>query len=160
MSSMDTWVADGPADPPCERFGVGRQVLLAEDDEDQRAVLVAALKRDGFAVIEARNGLELLDHVAPWLAGKAPPQPIDVIITDIQMPCFTGLEILEGLSELCSRPAVILITAFGDRRTHSLARALGAAAVFDKPLDLDALRGVLSVLGAPQGAPPGLAGAL
>jgi DNA-binding response OmpR family regulator len=154
MTMMDTWVADRPTMLPDGLFGAGHRVLLAEDDEDMRAFLALMLRRDGFDVIEARNGLELLDHVAPLLAGKDPPLPIDVIITDIQMPCFTGMEILEGLAELRRRPAVVLITAFGDGQTREIARELGAAAVFDKPFDIDALRGVLSTLGASQGSSP------
>jgi DNA-binding NtrC family response regulator len=133
MNLMDVWVGDRPSVPPSGLFGAGRRLLVAEDDDDMRALLAATLRHDGFEVVEARNGLELLDHVAPWLAGKEPPQ----------MPCFTGLEILEGLAEVRRRPAVVLITAFGDHRTHAAARSLGAAATFDKPFDLDDLRSVL-----------------
>jgi two-component system, response regulator, stage 0 sporulation protein F len=128
---------------PCGLFGQGRHVLIAEDDDDMRLMLATTLRCDGFEVSEARNGLELLDKVAPWLGGKEPPAPIDVILSDVQMPCFTGLEILAGLSEVRRRPAVILMTAFGDARTHALARSLGAAALFDKPFDLDDLRSAL-----------------
>jgi CheY-like chemotaxis protein len=154
MNLMDTWVGDRPSVPPCGLFGEGRRVLVAEDDDDMRALLVATVQQDGFEVLEARNGLELLDQVAPWLAGKVPPVPIDVIITDVQMPCFTGLEILAGLAEVRRRPAVILITAFGDHRTHAMARSLGAAAMFDKPFDLDDLRSVLFNLSSPTDPSP------
>jgi two-component system, response regulator, stage 0 sporulation protein F len=143
MSQIESGMGDEPLPPPCDLFGRGRHVLIAEDDDEMREMLAMTLRRDGFDVMEARNGLELLDKVAPWLSGKEPPTPIDVIVSDVQMPCFTGLEILEGLSEVRRRPAVILITAFGDHRTHATARRFGAAAVFDKPFDLDDLRIVL-----------------
>ncbi|MCC6552559.1 MAG: response regulator [Polyangiaceae bacterium] len=158
MNLMDTRASDRPAVPLCGLYGEGRRILVAEDDDDMRALLASTLRQDGFEVIEARNGLELLDHVAPWLGGEEPPRPIDVIITDVQMPCFTGLEILAGLAEVRCRPSVILITAFGDHRTHADARALGAAATFDKPFDLDDLRTVLFHLAAPADPPAGLTG--
>lgn len=158
MNLMDTWIGDRPSIPPCGLFGQGRRLLVAEDDDDMRLLLATTLRHDGFDVLEARNGLELLDQVAPWLAGKAPPQPIDVIITDVQMPCFSGLEILAGLAEVRSRPAVILITAFGDHRIHATARGLGAAATFDKPFDLDDLRSVLFNLAPPSDPSPGWTG--
>ncbi len=146
MNLTDSWVGDKPLVPPCGLFGKGRHVVLAEDDEDMRATLAMVLRNDGFEVSEARNGLELLDRVAPVLDGKEPPEPIDVIVSDIQMPCFSGMEILEGLSEVRRRPLVILITAFGDPNLQATARSLGASAVFEKPFDLDELRGALFTL--------------
>jgi CheY-like chemotaxis protein len=153
MNLMDTWMGDKPLIPPCGLFGKGRHILLAEDDDEMRLMLAMTLRNDGFEVDEARNGLELLDKVAPWLGGHEPPIPIEVIVSDVQMPCFTGLEILEGLAELRRRPAVILITAFGDAQLHATARSLGAAAVFDKPFDLDDLRCVLFNLKGAPGEP-------
>lgn len=145
MSLIDAWIREQPPPPPCEEaYGQGRRVLVAEDDDEMRALLASTLRLDGFEVLEAKNGLELVDHIVPWLAGREPPAPIDVIVSDVQMPCFTGMEVLSGLSELRRRPAVVLITAFGDSATHEQARRLGAVTVLDKPFDLDDLRGVLS----------------
>lgn len=149
MNPMDICLGDEPMAQPCGLFGKGRRVLIAEDDEEMRQILAMTLRSDGFEVIEARNGLELLDHVAPWLAGQEPPEPIDVIISDVQMPCLTGMEILEGLSEVRRKPAIILMTAFGDAHTHATARGLGAAATFDKPFNLDDLRTALFNLKEP-----------
>jgi DNA-binding response OmpR family regulator len=47
------------------------------------------------------------------------------------------MEILMGANELDNFPPMILITAFGDKETHMLAERLGAAALFDKPFDID-----------------------
>jgi DNA-binding response OmpR family regulator len=55
------------------------------------------------------------------------------------MPGVTGLEVLEGTREYKEFPPMILITAFGDEETHDQARRLGAAAIFDKPFDIDEL---------------------
>ena len=63
----------------------------------------------------------------------------DLIISDIRMPGITGIEVLEGLHAHENCPPMILITAFGDKETHAQAHRLGAAAIFDKPFDIEDL---------------------
>ncbi len=121
--------------PPC--------VLVAEDDDDIRQMLVAALERDGYEVLEAKDGGELLDHVgSSLLFGDIFPRP-DVIVSDIRMPGFTGLEVLAGLRDASWSTPVVLITAFGSEEAHQEALRLGADAIFDKPFDVDDLRTVV-----------------
>jgi len=124
-------------------FGAGMRVLVAEEDHALRKRLAATLRRDGYEVIEAKNGLDLLDQIAPLLATEQPHQAIDVIIADVQMPCFTGLEILTDLVEVERQPTVIVISAPGDPSTRARARRLGAIAIMNKPFDIDDLRTVL-----------------
>jgi two-component system, response regulator, stage 0 sporulation protein F len=124
-------------------FGTGRRLLVADDDDDLRELLASTLRLDGYEVVEAKNGLDLLDQIAPLLANTPSPEPIDVIITDVQMPCFTGLEILTGLVEVERKPTVIVITADSDPSVRARASSLGALAVMVKPFDMDDLRTVL-----------------
>lgn len=56
------------------------------------------------------------------------------------MPWASGLTVLAALRRYDWATPAILITAFGDDETHSEARRLGAAAVFDKPFDMRDLR--------------------
>jgi CheY-like chemotaxis protein len=124
--------------PPC--------ILVAEDDADIRAMLVAALRSDGYDVVEARTGAELLDHIgSSMLFGTSYPPP-DVIISDIRMPGFTGLEVLGGLRDADWSTPILLMTAYGDEGTYEEARRMGAEAVFDKPFDIEELRN--AVIGA------------
>ncbi len=119
-------------------------VLLAEDDDAFRALLASALRRDGFDVVEARTGRELLRQVASrHQAGVA---PFDLIISDIRMPQMTGLDALAGLRAADWRTPVILITAFGDDDARAQAARLGARALFSKPFDLCDLRTVAQML--------------
>lgn len=53
------------------------------------------------------------------------------------MPGLTGLEILEDLRDFKGFRPMILITAFGDESTHRKAKKLGAAAMLDKPFEID-----------------------
>ncbi|AKT36567.1 response regulator [Chondromyces crocatus] len=128
---------------PAEPYGAGRRILVAEDDHEMRSLLALTLRSDGFEVIEARNGLEFMDQLTPWIGGDLQKAPVDVIVSDIQMPCLTGLDVLAGLSAIRHCPPVVLMTAFGDASTHSSAASLGAVAVLDKPFELDELRALL-----------------
>jgi len=114
------------------------RILLAEDDYDMRKLLTWSLRRSGYEVIECPDGVHLLDHVRTFFP-PAEPEDLDLIISDIRMPGVTGLEVLEGTREYKEFPPIILITAFGDEETHDQARRLGAAAMFDKPFDIDEL---------------------
>jgi two-component system response regulator (stage 0 sporulation protein F) len=113
-------------------------ILLAEDDDDMRTLLARSLCAKGYEVTQCRDGLEVLEHLAEHMLPDI-PQHFDLIISDIRMPGFSGLEILEGFNEAVWFPPMILITAFGDRKTHDRARRSGAAAVLDKPFELDLL---------------------
>jgi len=114
------------------------RVLIADDDAEMRRALALALVDDGFEVVEACDGQELLAALSalPADGGGLP----DVIITDVRMPGCTGLEVLEAVRARRWPTAVIVMTAFGDRELHAEARRLSASAVFDKPFALDDLR--------------------
>lgn len=113
-------------------------ILVAEDDDEMRALLAQTLRANGYEVGEYSDGLRLVARLASAQAGE-----FDAIVSDIRMPGASGLAILEGLKKCQDAPPVILITAFGDRETHELARRLGAAGMFDKPFDVDELLAAL-----------------
>lgn len=115
------------------------RVLLADDDHDTRAVLAAALRQDGFQVLEARDGGELLDLVSASLLGETAPQP-DLIVSDVRMPGFSGLGILTGLRASSWKVPFVLVTAYGSDELFDEAREVGADAIFYKPFDIDDLR--------------------
>jgi len=115
------------------------RILLAEDDPEMRALITSALVRDGFDVVEANDGAELLSHLAEAYVSRGALQ-FDLIITDHRMPRVAGLDVLRGLRLSKSAPPVILITAFGGSEMRAVAKSLGAVAVFDKPFQMDDLR--------------------
>lgn len=108
-----------------------------------RRLIASALRRDGYAVIEAQDGVECLGYAQPWVFRGVPVEPPDVIISDVRMPGWSGLEVLDILRAGNAALPVILITGFGSHDTHDVAQRLGAAAIFDKPFDLDDLRGAV-----------------
>jgi CheY-like chemotaxis protein len=118
-------------------------VLLVEDDEELRLLLGTVLRRDGYEVVEARDGTEALERIGGGALRSHDPHTPDVVISDIRMPRESGLELLAGLRRAGCATPVILMTGFGGPSTEAEARRLGAAAVFDKPFDIDDLRTAL-----------------
>jgi CheY-like chemotaxis protein len=114
------------------------RVFLADDDFDIRLLVSTTLRREGFDVVEAATGSELLDHVgASMLFGE--DQPPELIVSDIRMPGFSGLGILEGLRASNWTTPFVLITAFGGELAIREAISRGADAVLEKPFDVDVL---------------------
>jgi DNA-binding response OmpR family regulator len=125
-----------PAAQPETRSRI--RVLLADDDAAMRALLACALRRAAFDVIEVCSGSELLERLAVGLEG-IPAFGFDLIISDVRMPGYDGLNILASLRQLSIETPVILITAFGTTANHAAAANLGALALLDKPFDVDDL---------------------
>lgn len=118
------------------------RVLIAEDDGPMRDLLAASLRAEGFVVELVADGHALRERLGAG-GGEALGELPQVVVSDVRMPGWTGLHALSFLSENHPSVHVVLITAFGDPRTHARARRLGASAVFDKPFDLTHLRQTL-----------------
>jgi CheY-like chemotaxis protein len=112
------------------------RVLVADDDPDLRQVIAEALRAEGFEVIEAESGPQLLDLIGPTLMGKPGGPPFELVVSDYRMPGISGMSVLGGLRQFDGRLPFIMITAFGDPVTHAEARRLGATAVLDKPFEM------------------------
>ncbi len=114
------------------------RILLAEDDKEMRGLLARVFRKAGYTVDVCNNGWELLWHVEPLLF-PVKFGSYDLIVSDIRMPGVSGMEVLEGTRQTKGFPPIILITAFGDDQTHEESKRMGAAAIFDKPFDMDVL---------------------
>ncbi len=133
-----------PEPAPCQR-----RLLLAEDDAETRRLLGAALRRQGFEVVEVCDGAELLEHLSAavdehGLAARGiavrNAGAYDAVIADNQLPELCGLDVLAALRRARCPVPFILITASADEDTRAAARALGAAAFLEKPLSIDDLQ--------------------
>jgi len=119
------------------------RVLLADDDDEMRALAASALRSDGCDVVEVTNGVQLLDAMAALLIGEASVLPVELIVSDVRMPGITGLSVLAGLHAAGIDVPVILITAFADDDTRAEARRFGAFALLDKPFEMGVLRSLV-----------------
>lgn len=140
---------------PSARLAVRRpRVVLVEDDHALRTLLSRVLRADGYDVVESTNGTWLCTQLAARF--KAPDvAPVgDLIVTDVRMPELDGFDVLALARRLPDPPPIAVVTGFGDERIRARALAMGAAVVFEKPLDLDDLR--MAVMNLLSGRHPGL----
>jgi two-component system NtrC family response regulator len=128
--------SDAPPIPTAARRQV--RVLVVEDDPDMRRLVAHMLEREGYEVTQASSGIGLLAGME-LLKWNEPEDTFDVIVSDVQMPDLTALDVLGGLSRSPGIP-IVLMTAYGTADTRARARALGAVAFLDKPLDWEKLR--------------------
>jgi two-component system response regulator (stage 0 sporulation protein F) len=118
------------------------RVLIADDDTDLREELASVLSEDGYDVDEAADGNELLDALASANIHSERPT-YDVILMDLMMPGFSGVDVLTALHTPPPRVPVLVMTGCEDEHVVRTAASLGAVAVFRKPFDLEDLRTAL-----------------
>jgi DNA-binding response OmpR family regulator len=125
-------------------------VLVAEDDDAMRELIAGDLRHAGYAILEVRDGAELIDHIEAFVlgSGRGAAEAIAMLITDIRMPGVSGLDLLAALRRARSTIPVVLITAFGSEQVHRRARELDAV-ILDKPFDPERLRDVVRATVAP-----------
>src|SRR6266508_175802 len=90
-----------------------------------RSLISDELKDEGYRVVQAADGLAALDCL-----GQGAP---DLIITDLRMP-QGGMSLIAKFKATVPQAPIILMTAFGDKDTESLAYKWGASAYFNKPV--------------------------
>jgi CheY-like chemotaxis protein len=81
-----------------------RTVLLVDDSDALRCILREFLSGYGFNVLDAGSGPEAIELFDRYRA------PVDLLVTDIQMPGMTGLELAEYVTEREPRTAVLYIS--------------------------------------------------
>jgi DNA-binding NtrC family response regulator len=106
-------------------------VLVVDDDEDFRPLLVQRLTRTGFATEAAANGTQALEI--------AQRRQFDVAVFDMQMPGMTGLELLEKYKAVYPETEVILLTGQGTIESAVQAMQLGAFNYLLKPFGMSEL---------------------
>ncbi|NOT10042.1 MAG: type II/IV secretion system protein [Gemmatimonadales bacterium] len=111
----------------------GALVLLVDDEDQLRRVMRDLLERQGYTVVEARDGAQALDEVDR----HAP----DIVLLDLNLPGIDGYSVL---SQLRSRPStrqipIIVLTAKGDEDNEVRVLELGADDFLTKPFRAKAL---------------------
>ncbi|MDQ2945952.1 MAG: sigma-54 dependent transcriptional regulator [Acidobacteriota bacterium] len=116
--------------------GLPTRVLVADDEENQRAGLAKMIQSWGFSVDTAADGQEALD--------KLTIMPAHVLVTDLMMPRMDGFELLKRLSAQGNGPTSIVLTAFGNIETAlQTMHDLGAFWFLEKPIQPSALKVLL-----------------
>jgi DNA-binding NtrC family response regulator len=109
------------------------KILVADDEQNLRRVLVAMLRRDGHDVVQAANGAEAIEQLAD----------VDVVITDLRMPGADGMEVLRTATKTFPHVPVIMITAYGSVGQAVEAIKAGAFDYIEKPFEQDSIRAIV-----------------
>jgi CheY-like chemotaxis protein len=114
-------------------------VLVVDDEPDVEALFRQQFRRDLRA---QRFGMDFATSAADALARIAGSigQSLILILSDINMPGMTGLEMLPKVREMRPDVPVIMITAYGDPETRRKAIEIGASGLLTKPIDFTLLR--------------------
>ena len=114
-------------------------ILVVDDEADVEALFRQQFRRDlragRFAMEFAQSAPAALDCI-----GNASDAALILILSDINMPGMTGLELLPKAKALRPDVPVIMITAYGDAETKRNALERGAESLLSKPIDFAALR--------------------
>jgi DNA-binding NtrC family response regulator len=112
------------------------RVLIVDDEGSQRAGLAGMVNAWGMAAETASEGAEALEKLAKV--------PVDVILTDLNMPGMDGFELLEKLRGMGDAPPAIVITAFGSADSAvKTVHELGAFWFLEKPIQTSALEALV-----------------
>ena len=115
-----------------------KTVLVVEDSDETRSMLLRMLHGEGYSSIEARNGVEALEKVDAYSP--------DLIIMDLNMPHLDGLTATERIRQFKEHRfevPIVAITAFDTYGMKEAAIEAGCNEYLQKPLDLDKLGTVL-----------------
>lgn len=106
-------------------------VLVVDDDQAMRDLLVLGLGARGYRVSTAASGQIALSMLKD--------EPFDVVVTDLRMPAMGGLEVAREVKARLSDVPVIVLTAFGDYDGAIEAVRAGAYDFFAKPIKMEVL---------------------
>ena len=113
-----------------------KTILVVDDESHMLDTIRFILESNGYAAVTARSGEEALERLA---ALRAQGRRVDLILTDIQMPGPTGLELIERLAESGERSPVLVMTGYNDQETTRRLRERGIQHFLDKPFEEEEL---------------------
>ena len=106
-------------------------ILLVDDEESVQKLLTYPLERDGYRVVQARDGEEALD--------RFDASEVDLVVLDLMLPKLDGLEVCKRLRAKSTVP-IIMLTARDDELDKVLGLELGADDYITKPFSIREFR--------------------
>jgi CheY-like chemotaxis protein len=113
------------------------RVLIVEDDADTREALAAIFESRGYAVAEAGDGIDALEHLRA-------SNCVCLIVLDLFMPRMNGWVFREEQMKDPKLAAIPVVVMSADPAAARQAANLGVAAAMSKPLDFDRLAQVVA----------------
>ena len=106
-------------------------ILLVDDEESVQKLLTYPLERDGYRVVQARDGEEAL--------ARFDGEEVDLVVLDVMLPRLDGLEVCKRLRARSSVP-IVMLTARDDELDKVLGLELGADDYITKPFSIREFR--------------------
>jgi DNA-binding response OmpR family regulator len=106
------------------------RVLIAEDDEQLRALVARALNSDGHEVVMAADGAEALDKL------QAEGGAFDLLLADIKMPVMDGLALALATARDFPTLPILLMTGFADQRERASGIEALVSDIISKPFSV------------------------
>lgn len=122
------------------------RLLLVEDKDSFRRLLLQALEGSAWEVTALADPQSALEALAR--------QEFELLVTDLRLPGFSGLELLKRAKRLRPNLRILLMSAFGEPKDIVEALQHGADDFLPKPFDLDHFAELIDRLGALSAAPP------
>jgi PAS domain S-box-containing protein len=114
---------------------VPKTVLVVEDDDEVRGIVRELLSRQGFLVLEARQGREALSLAEKYA------QPVHLLLTDVVMPGMGGQELAEALEKFMPSLRVLFMSGYTQDTAFPQDVSDGGRAFIQKPFTLSTLEG-------------------
>jgi two-component system response regulator (stage 0 sporulation protein F) len=114
-----------------------KKVLIVDDQNGIRILLMEVFSSEGYKTFQAANGKMALEIVR----SDSP----DLVLLDMKIPGMDGLEILKHIKEVNPEIKVIMMTAYGELDMIKEATDLGALMHFTKPFDIDEMRAAVNL---------------
>jgi CheY-like chemotaxis protein len=112
-----------------------KSILVVEDNKELREAITEMLS-DKFSVFSAEDGIEALQILEN--------NHVDSILTDIQMPRMTGVELLQVLKSQSEKTPHVFVMTGGSNFSPSEILSMGASGYFEKPVDCCAIISTIS----------------
>src|SRR6266511_2279181 len=118
--------------PPAIATPSTPRILVADDERSMRELLAIVLRRESYEVVLAEHGRQAIAELEH--------KPIDLLISDIQMPDMSGVEVLRFAKQINQDLAGIMVTAYATAETAIEALRMGAYDYIHKPFNIDELK--------------------
>jgi len=119
---------------------MSKRILMVEDSPSVRQMMSFTLRGAGYEVVEAHNGCEALE--------KFHEQPVDMVVTDLNMPHMDGKTLIRNLREDPKNRfmPIVMLTTESDENKRREVRDAGASAWIKKPFKPDQLLNVVRMV--------------
>lgn len=121
-----------------------KHILVVEDETETLHIIEYILRANHYKVSTATNGDKAFEIILKYERRK---KPIDLLITDIQMPDFSGEELLDCINLIGTTFPIIVITGYGNEELQLEVKFKGCKKYIEKPFSKhELLEGVQDLL--------------